>query len=789
MQTLTNETAVDQMNVGSPGERGRKLTPRGRKRDSFCSSRSALLLGVAALVMLNAAQAVAQNSGGTSTEEIMVTATRRSVNVSRVPINVTALTQKQMDVRSIRKIDDLARFTPDIQYTHTTGVAGNNGTNISIRGIASDVGASTTGIYIDDTPIQVRNIGYWGGNEFPQIFDLDHVEVLRGPQGTLFGASSEGGAIRFITPQPNLTQASGYIRGELADTVHGAPTEEAGIAYGAPLIPGLLAFRFSGWGRAQGGYINRVNPTTGAVIQHNANYENSGAFKLAVTYAPYATLSITPSIYYQDVYDNGRDEYWSSLSKPYADDFNTGARSAEPAHDEFALPAMKIQDDLASVSLISDTSYFSRLQRQTLDYTTYLASFTGNPYYFDPATETAADAYLTVRQQNVTQEFRAQSNDKDALVDWTTGIFFSRDAQREQNLTTPGTDDTTGLLYGRYSFTEWLTATDEETAGYANTDLNLTSKLKLTAGVRVSRDNFNYINEYDGPVVGGSLSVTNGAQNETPVLPKFGVSYQLDPNNFLYATAGEGFRPGGAQAPAPATFCAADLKSLGLTESPGTYNPDSLWSYEAGAKDNLAGGSVRLDSSVYYTKWNNIQQDVRLPSCGFDYVANLGTATSVGGDISASVLLTSALSVGVNAGYYSTTHDQTIYGGSGVILAAKGDRIGGPPLTASAWALYDFEFLGRAAYYRIDDAFHSRTPGVDPATFSYDPEVKAPKANDYLSMRVGMEFGNWDTSAFINNVTNDEVPLSIAHDIAGSSLFYETSEAPMTIGVDVSRKF
>jgi outer membrane receptor protein involved in Fe transport len=161
------------------------------------------------------AEGPAAASGG-GLEEIVVTAQRRTERLQDVPISISAFSSEQMDVQGVRGIDDIARLTPGITFQRTD--ARNTAmSSISIRGIASSAGAATTGIYIDDTPVQVRALGAGATafNAFPQVFDLDRVEVLRGPQGTLFGAGSEGGTVRFITPQPNLTHAGGYVRSEL----------------------------------------------------------------------------------------------------------------------------------------------------------------------------------------------------------------------------------------------------------------------------------------------------------------------------------------------------------------------------------------------------------------------------------------------------------------------------------------------------------------------------------------------------------------------------------------------
>src|ERR1700729_1030055 len=201
-----------------------------------------------------------------SLQEGVVTATRHEEALSKVPISVTALTQDAMDARGIKDFQDIARFTPGVSID-------NSGTNaISIRGISSSAGAGTTGIYLDDTPIQMRSLGFNPDDTLPKTFDLDRVEILRGPQGTLFGAGSEGGTVRYIMTQPSLTTASTYVRTEASYTQYGQPSYEFGAAHGGPLIDRTLGFRASPWYRSDGGWIDRVDPTTDQTIAHNVNY-------------------------------------------------------------------------------------------------------------------------------------------------------------------------------------------------------------------------------------------------------------------------------------------------------------------------------------------------------------------------------------------------------------------------------------------------------------------------------------------------------------------------------------
>jgi iron complex outermembrane receptor protein len=167
-------------------------------------------------------------------QEVVVTATRHEESLSKVPISVTALTQETMDQKGIKDFQDIARFTPGVTID-------NSATNaISIRGISSSAGAGTTGIYIDDTPIQMRSVGFNPDDALPKTFDLQRVEILRGPQGTLFGAGAEGGAVRYILTQPIVSSSSSYLRSELSYTQYGQPNYELGIAHGMPIIDGTL---------------------------------------------------------------------------------------------------------------------------------------------------------------------------------------------------------------------------------------------------------------------------------------------------------------------------------------------------------------------------------------------------------------------------------------------------------------------------------------------------------------------------------------------------------------------
>jgi outer membrane receptor protein involved in Fe transport len=415
-----------------------------------------MALGTAATIAGHARAAEVVDTGTTSTglEEIVVTATRHEENISKVPLSITAMTQDDLDQKGIRDFSEMVRFTPGVSID-------TSGTNaISIRGISSSGGAGTTGIYIDDTPIQMRALGFNPDDTLPKAFDLDRIEVLRGPQGTLFGAGSEGGTVRYIMTQPSVTTDSTYARSEASYTQFGEPSYEAGIAHGGPIIDGVLGFRASVWYRYDGGWINRVDETTGDVTEKNANYSHTTALRLAFLYEPTDNIKITPSIAYQNKQQHDLSTYWPAYSNPGAGQFNNATPELIPIPDEYYLPALKIEVNFAHATLISNTSYYHRNEQDAYQGTVYdLAYYQSQSWLGVNASATPACGSasttavppcswyplldgngvhlpagfsnystpntITNQQRTVTQELRMQSNDDASQWKWTVGLFWS----------------------------------------------------------------------------------------------------------------------------------------------------------------------------------------------------------------------------------------------------------------------------------------------------------------------------------------------------------------------------
>ncbi len=755
---------------------------------------------------------------GTALQEVVVTATKQKQSIDKVPISITALTQDQMDRTGIRSVDDVVRQTPGVDFSRSP-FGGGLGSTIAMRGILSTTGASTTGVYIDDIPIQSRaNQENFIGDAFPEVFDLERVEVLRGPQGTLWGAGAEGGAIRFITPAPGLTTYSGYARTEISDTKYGSPSYEGGAAVGGPIVTDTLGFRVSAWYRRDGGYVDRQNYETGAV-DSKSNWQDSYVVHAALAWRPSDAVRVTPSLFYQDMHLNDTGSIWESLSSPGAGVFVNGHVLRQPTTDRFYLPGLKIEVALGAVDLTSISSYFYRSEAQLADDTNFESViWTGQPYPVLPGQN--APSFIGTAQNILSQELRLQSHDQEAPLRWTAGIFYSNAREKDYN----EVEDLylndlieqafglsleqffgTGLADGKYTFVGTTLSYDKQLAGFGQIDYRVWRNLTLTAGLRVARTQFDFVQDYAGPVnysgSGPAARTITGSQGEHPVTPKVGLSYQVTPHELVYFSAGEGYRIGGANSPVPLNpACKANLAELGMTSSPLEYRSDDTWSYEIGFKDRGFGDRLLVEASAFHIDWKDIQQYVGLPSCGgIGFVANLGNVVSNGFDLQMQARPIPQLALSASIGYTNAKYANTI-GANGTIIVDKGDTVGAPPIGISPWSVdaaiqYDFERVaGHDFYVRVDDSYRSHQAGRsanldDPTALGYDPNIPFDPATNELNVRLGTLLGGADISVFANNVLNEHPLLQRTHDIPGSPLYYDLTLRPLTAGITMSYRY
>ena len=779
----------------------------------------------------------------TALEEIVVSATKTNESLQRVPISITAYTQADLNASGAHTLGDIARLTPGVDFQESSGF-GTPQFNIAVRGISSSTSASTTNVYLDDTPLDSRTDQMSAaGAPFPRAFDLERVEVLRGPQGTLFGASAEGGAIRFITPTPNLADYSAYVRSEVSTTEYGAPSYEAGAAFGGPLINDKVGIRISAWYRKDGGYVDLVTPplgagpftqttvagTGGALVESNANHSDAKVFRAALRFEPSDWLAIQPAIFYQRSSRQTSDLFDLSLSNPAQGKFNDGLKAPIPATDRFSLPSLKVEAGLDTITLTSITSYFDRAATAETDYTEYQTfAFFGNPWQLLPCLPAGpncppdefAHAYWTTNQTKWTQELRLSSREPDAKFKWVVGLYYENAKQHDSQYAfnndiaqllhtyygkplATAVQDTLGspLVDGIWLYTGHTYLTDKQTAVFGEATYRATEKLKLTAGLRAEHVSNTFASPVDGPFNGGP-HYYSGAQSENPVNPRVSVSWQQNADDLYYMTAAKGFRPGGSNSqPSTTPTCVAALQAFGLSNGiPATYSSDSLWSYEIGAKLGFADQRLRLDASAFHIDWKNIQNLAQINGCGTAVTFNLGKATSNGFDIALDAALTKSLVFGTTVSYVKATYDETVGAGSSIVVS-KGDWVGGTgiqagvlpsPWTISAHGRYQFATYGGSnGYVWLEDVYHAANPGPVSTqnpndTLSYDAALTQNPSTNVLNARLGVTIGKLDLSLFANNVLNSHPLLDRFHALAFDDRLQARTLRPLTIGLTMT---
>jgi outer membrane receptor protein involved in Fe transport len=799
---------------------------------------SAIFVSVCSAIPASAQTTPPENPAPKSTgiELVTVTATRREELLNKVPQSISAFTTEKIDQLDAKSIADLVRFTPGVTFDTVTK-------NVSIRGVNSTAGDATTGIYIDDTPIQLRELGFGSDNTLPAIFDLERVEVLRGPQGTLFGAGSEGGTVRYITPKPSLTDFSVYGKTELSVTENGAPNFEGGLAVGGPIIENQLGFRISAWGRRDGGWIDKVDYMSGATLQSDSNYVNTYVVRGALLWQPTESLTITPSVFYQSRYQNNIDQYWVALSNPDHGVYKTATPENMADKDRFWLPALKAEWDLGGAELISNSSYFDRREAvqdysatlYDLSYFQQSVDFGLNPDFVTPcigglcgaiAAQIAIDPnfvgnplltangidlpgfghyqavnYITNRQQNFTQEVRLQSTDPDAALSWIVGFFYTYQSQLSvEEINDPQLRQLTEYLWGDTITNIWgedllpngddyinhTQSHSRQIALFANATYAITPELKLQAGARVARTHFDFTNFSDGPQNFGPLSVPGSKKDETPFTPMVSVNYQFTPDDMVYATVAKGYRIGGANPLFPVGACTE------IAVEPTSYNSDSVISYEAGTKDRFLDGRLLASGSIYYLKWSNIQQINYLPSCGFKYTTNQGSAVSEGFDLQGEWLVTDGLDLDFSLGYTDAYYTKTAVA-AGLLLARKGDKLPGSPWTFSLGGQYNTDIMDYPSFIRLDYEYASRETGLTPSrdpfvdpvfgnVSAFDPALVPEPETNVLSLRVGTTFDNFQVTLFADNLLDSHPQQDLNHQDSNTLLFEASTLRPRTVG-------
>jgi outer membrane receptor protein involved in Fe transport len=729
--------------------------------------------------------------------EIIVTAEKHSESLQKVPLSIVAFTAQTLAETGVENFASLAARIPGV----TLNSAGPGQSSYSIRGVASVGGnAPTTGLYIDETPLLPSGGDGATATIDPDLFDLARIEVLRGPQGTLYGASSMGGTVRFITNQPNLAKEEGAVKVEGSHTDHGGGNVRLDAMYNIPLIADRVALRMVGTYKDFSGFIDRevgvwapnpnvpagfpaypVSPDQPRAIIRDVNTERLYSLRTLIKISVNDAFTITPSVWVQDLQMGAPPDYDipsgdSSAPLVQARPYNL----SEAYSDRFVLSNLTLTWALGWGSVLSTTSYMQRRETTPDDETEALEQVfpQGN---FVPSTYSPI---LTTRE--ITEELRLAFNPAGWALSGVVGGYVNN-ANRHYyvNYLTPGyaqfanSYTTSVLLAGvplsDLNYSQHGDYSPKQSAVFTELNYAITEQWKATAGLRWYDLEYTAVRYEDGWSNGGPTLSAGSAKN-TGFNPKAELSYQATQAQLYYVSASKGVRPGGVNT--------SNLAAKGCGQDYGPYQPDSLWNYEIGAKTGWFNGALTVNAAAYYIKWSDVQQGETLP-CSYQITQNAGSAIVHGGELEIESLWGGHMQLGGGVGYAKAVlgADAPNLGGT------KGEQLENVPLwNANAHAKYIFTpAAGYDGFARADAQYVGESypdfARSDPATFQ--------RAYALLDVRVGLLHEAWEADIFMTNALDKQAALSnfLSGNYSAPSRTRMYTNQPRTTGVSLRWKF
>lgn len=763
-----------------------------------------------------------------SIEEVVVTAQKRGVaeSIQDIPSSLQAIGSDTIDKNQLKNFAEYAQLVPSL----IANDSGGGQTQISMRGVfaarvshAQPQTRSTAAMYVNDIPVTTAAFNPDAG-----LFDIERVEVLRGPQGTLYGSGSMSGAIRLIPQAPNLESTAGSISASVGIAEDSDEIYEVNGMLNLPLGD-TFALRGVGYYSEKGGYIDNVFTGDDAY-----NDEEMYGGRLTGRWVPSDTFSLEGMLIYHNSEADGRaDEYvvgdpetftgrvsgasmvaaGESLSQhTITDDYQISKpNGTDPFDDEFYILGLTAEWETSWATIVSATSYFDREYMNVLDDNQRIrdilgaTSFvSGQPFF--------STLFNESEQEQFTQEIRFVSTE-DAPFQWLFGLFYSNEEKQfNQQQPTPGLDpfllaiglpDSAGFGAGADMVFEGVQSVDtEEMAAFGEMTFAFGSRdqFEFTVGARA----FEYEQDTEQLFVGVAIGTFDGERfkgdiSESDISPKFLFNYRMTNDNMLYASASEGFRLGGTNTAIPVagagnpslTDCGPSLDAVGIPFPLPDVDSDSLWQFEIGSKNTLWGGKARANIAAYYIDWEDFQTQVFLP-CGFIVEVNSGKLVSKGVELDFAADLTDDLSVNLGVAYTNSELDED----SQFLQASKGDAAPFVPdwhvtggfdyrqpvdfVGAKEWYL-----RGNVVYVSERDSQFSKDGFTEPGGLSI-PNFKLPSYTT-ANLYTGLVTDNWEFAFFIKNLTDEQIVSGIDFDRRQPATY--TVARPRTFGFNVKYSF
>ncbi len=596
-------------------------------------------------------------------DQIVVTATRSyAQSIQEIPLAVTALNPDSLQRQGLETLSDISRSIPGLVVQEEGG--GQN--KIVIRGITTGGVTSSTdtseqalvSVYLDDVPISIQ-----GSTPDIRVYDLERVEFLRGPQGTLFGAGAMAGTVRYITRKPDSSQVEGSMELSAATTRHGSESYSARGMINVPILKDSLGLRVTGYRGRDGGYIDNIGRG-----KKDANKQETAQIRSALRYDNQGPLTLDLSYFYGRIKTGGYNRNYNDLG-----DFTYSTLTPEGLTDNFHIGNLAGELDLGGVKLLSSTSYMDRETNQLLsseDVLTYFFGLNG-----------IAPATIRNHIKEFVQEFRI-SSDLDGPIRFQLGAFYEHQTRRYlQDMLAPGLDAAFGIDsedYGAFGpdrmFSSDTSTRTQQLAFFGEATWSPSNAIDLTVGLRQFDWKQKY-RLYTGGLAGalgpGQPLTLLGRSKANGVNPRASVTYHVDDDTIVYAEAARGFRYGGVNQAVPLQFCAGALAADGLTEAPEDYGPDKLWTYTVGEKASFLNRRVTLNVAGFLTDWSGVQTRHLLEQCGYYFTQNAGRIRSKGVEVESRVRVGDGLTLTFSGSYTDAKARESMPD----IAANSGDRV------------------------------------------------------------------------------------------------------------------
>lgn len=710
----------------------------------------------------NAGQVKAKNL-----QAVTVTAEKRAESEQDVPISMTVVEASHMLNTGASKLDDYYAQVPGLSVNDR----GAGRTTLVMRGISAGSELNpTVGIMIDDAPFGSSTTDY----SIPDLdpFDLDHIEVLRGPQGTLYGASSMGGLIKFVMADPDTEAFSGRYQAGISDTAHGSTGYVTRASMNLPLITDKLALRVSAFHRRDPGYID--DPGQG---KHNVNDGTADGGRISALWKVNDDFTVRASAMAQNNSANGSARV-DMLQNSYTPEFGPYEHKRLPGTDgayvKTRIYILRLEGHLGWADFHSISSYSQYSLTGPQDVTGTFGGLTA-PIYGLPGLGVKIDN--DDRTGKFTQEFRLSSPDDGRRLSWLGGVFFTKEhTSGVQQIV--AVDKASGADLGLGSMYSGLSpSTYKETAAFGNVDYRFTDAFDVQLGGRFSAVRQAFANDYSGPLNGGTTSDSEGARNNVWTY-SLSPRYHFNDDLMMYGRIASGYRAGGANA--------LLLEDKG--NFPEQYRSDSLTSYEWGVKGDFAQHRLTLDASLFYIDWSNIQLAEISQPTGDTYFVNAGSAKSEGAEASLSWRPVRGLTITGNASYTHAVLTQDTPDGT---YGRTGDRLPYSPVwSGTVGAEYAFPLNGS-----WDGSLGGSVTYMGGRMSSFTSSASAQRfrlrAYTTAELHAGIQSMDWGINLYVKNLTDARGYLSATAQNAttGVSSYGLLLIQPRTIGVSVTYSF